>query len=116
MGAAEEKKIYLTFDCGYENGNSSAILDALKKHNAPATFFVVGTRVKEGAEVLKQEVAQGCEIGNHTWDHANLAKLSMEKVNKQYDKTADLVKKLVGYDITLLRRHMVPSVLKCVKN
>lgn len=42
VGAAEEKKIYLTFDCGYENGNSSAILDALKKHNAPATFFVVG--------------------------------------------------------------------------
>ena len=39
VGAAEEKKIYLTFDCGYENGNSSAILDALKKHNAPATFF-----------------------------------------------------------------------------
>lgn len=39
VGAAEEKKIYLTFDCGYENGNSSAILDALKKHDAPATFF-----------------------------------------------------------------------------
>ena len=42
VGDAEEKKIYLTFDCGYENGNSSAILDALKRHNAPATFFVVG--------------------------------------------------------------------------
>ena len=39
VGDAEEKKIYLTFDCGYENGNSSAILDALKKHDAPATFF-----------------------------------------------------------------------------
>lgn len=39
VGDAEEKKIYLTFDCGYENGNSSAILDALKKHDAPATFL-----------------------------------------------------------------------------
>ena len=38
----KEKIIYLTFDCGYENGNTEAILDALKKHNAPATFFVVG--------------------------------------------------------------------------
>ena len=38
----DEKNIYLTFDCGYENGNTEIILDALKKHNAPATFFVVG--------------------------------------------------------------------------
>ena len=38
----EEKVIYLTFDAGYENGNTAAILDALKKHNAPATFFLVG--------------------------------------------------------------------------
>ena len=42
IGNADEKTIYLTFDCGYENGNTGAILDALKKHNAKATFFVVG--------------------------------------------------------------------------
>ena len=42
VGEGEEKVIYLTFDAGYENGNTQAILDALKKHNAPATFFVVG--------------------------------------------------------------------------
>jgi len=42
IGSADEKVIYLTFDCGYENGNTEPILDALKKHNAPATFFVVG--------------------------------------------------------------------------
>ena len=41
-GEGEEKVIYLTFDCGYENGNTEPILDALKKHNAQATFFVVG--------------------------------------------------------------------------
>ena len=38
----KKKEIYLTFDCGFENGNTEKILDALKKHNAPATFFVVG--------------------------------------------------------------------------
>ncbi len=37
------KRLYLTFDAGYENGNTTAILDALKKHNAPGAFFVVGT-------------------------------------------------------------------------
>ena len=83
-----------------EKGDIQPIEGVIDKDLASA---MVGTRVKEGAEVLKQEVAQECEIGNHTWDHANLAKLSMKKVNMQYDKTADLVKKLVGYDITLLR-------------
>lgn len=97
------KAVALSFDDGPSTVNTPKVLALLKQYQAHATFFVVGTRVKEGAEVLKQEVAQGCEIGNHTWDHANLAKLSMKKVNKQYDKTADLVKKLVGYDITLLR-------------
>ena len=97
------KAVALSFDDGPSTVNTPKVLALLKQYQAHATFFVVGSRVKEGAEVLKQEVAQGCEIGNHTWDHANLAKLSMEKVNMQYDKTADLVKKMVGYDITLLR-------------
>ena len=42
VGEGDEKIIYLTFDCGYENGNTPPILDALKKHEVPATFFVVG--------------------------------------------------------------------------
>ncbi len=60
VGDAEEKKIYLTFDCGYENGNSSAILDALKRHNAPATFFVVGHFLESAPEMVKRI---GPEIG-----------------------------------------------------
>lgn len=97
------KAVALTFDDGPSTTNTPKVLELLKKYNAHATFFIVGTRVSAGAEVLKQEVAQGCEIGNHSWDHTNLAGLSMKKVNKQYNKTANLVKKLVGYDITLLR-------------
>lgn len=97
------KAVALTFDDGPSTENTPKVLEQLKKYNAHATFFVVGTRVAAGADVLKQEVAQGCEIANHSWNHADLSKLRMKKVNKQYDKTADLVKKLVGYDITLLR-------------
>ena len=40
MGDTDSKVIYLTFDCGYENGNTSKILDVLKKHHAPAAFFI----------------------------------------------------------------------------
>lgn len=99
------KAIALTFDDGprVDSDKTTKVLNLLKKYNAHATFFVVGQYVSAGAEVLKQEVAQGCEIGNHSWDHSNLAELPMKKVNRQYNKTAALVKKLVGYDIKLLR-------------
>lgn len=97
------KAVALTFDDGPSVVNTPKVLELLKKYNAHATFFVVGTRVSAGADVLKQEVAQGCEIANHSWNHANLSKMKMKNVNKQYDKTAELVKRLVGYNITLLR-------------
>ena len=47
-----EKVIYLTFDAGYENGNTPAILEALTKHQAPATFFVVGTLLESNPELI----------------------------------------------------------------
>ena len=97
------KAVALTFDDGPSTVNTPKILKTLKKYNAHATFFVVGNRVEAGAEVLKQEVAQGCEIANHSWDHSNLSKMKMKKVNWQYDKTANLVKKVSGADMTFLR-------------
>ena len=100
---SRSKAVALTFDDGPSTENTPKVLEILKQYNAHATFFVVGTRVAAGAEVLKQEVAQGCEIANHSWNHADMSRLSMKKVNWQYNKTAKLVKKLVGYDITLLR-------------
>ena len=60
----EEKVVYLTFDCGYENGNTEKILDALKKHNAKATFFVVGHYLESAPDLVKRMVAEGnTEIG-----------------------------------------------------
>ena len=50
----DEKRIYLTFDCGYENGNTEALLDALKKHKASATFFVVGNFISTSPELVKR--------------------------------------------------------------
>jgi len=97
------KAVALTFDDGPSTVNTPKVLATLKKYNAHATFFVVGNRVEAGAEVLKQEVAQGCEIANHSWNHSNLSKMKIKKVNQQYDKTAKLVKTLTGADMTFLR-------------
>ena len=99
------KAVALTFDDGprSESDRTPKILKILQKHHAHATFFVLGQNVSKGVDVLKQEVKQGCEIANHSWDHTNLASLSIAGVNEQYNKTKKIVKKLVGYDIKLLR-------------
>ena len=68
--------IYLTFDAGYENGNTAAILDALKKHNAPAAFFLVGNYLETSPELVKRMVAEGHTVGNHTWHHPDMSKIA----------------------------------------
>lgn len=72
----EEKVIYLTFDAGYENGNTEKILDALKKHQVSATFFVVGTYIESEPELIRRMAEEGHIVGNHTWHHPDMSQLS----------------------------------------
>lgn len=76
LGDTTEKVIYLTFDCGYENGHTNAILDALKKHNAPAAFFVVGNMVKTAPDIIRRMAAEGHIIGNHTYHHPDMSAIA----------------------------------------
>lgn len=75
----QDKVIYLTFDAGYENGNTAAILDALKKHNAQATFFLVGNYMQTSPELVKRMIAEGHNVGNHTFHHPDMSKLSTKE-------------------------------------
>lgn len=76
VGDDAEKVIYLTFDCGYENGNTEPILDALKKHNAQGTFFVVGHFLESAPDIVKRMVEEGHTVGNHTYNHPDMSKIS----------------------------------------
>ncbi len=76
VGSLEKKVIYLTFDCGYENGNTEPILDALKKHNAPATFFVVGHFLESAPEIVQRMVKDGHAVGNHTYHHPDMSSIA----------------------------------------
>lgn len=76
MGNPEEKKIYLTFDEGYENGYTVKILDTLKEKNVPAAFFVTGDYLERSEELVERMVLEGHIVGNHTIGHKNLHKLS----------------------------------------
>ena len=75
-GNTGEKVIYLTFDAGFENGNTAVILDALKKHQVPATFFLVGNYLTTSPELVKRMVAEGHTVGNHTFHHPDMSKIS----------------------------------------
>ena len=72
----QDKVIYLTFDAGFENGNTAPILDALKKHQASATFFLVGNYLSTSPELVKRMAAEGHSIGNHTYHHPDMSGIS----------------------------------------
>lgn len=76
LGDTGKKRIYLTFDAGYENGCTEAILDALKKHGAPATFFVVGHYLESSPELVRRMLADGHTVGNHTLSHPDMSAIS----------------------------------------
>ena len=72
----EEKVLYLTFDAGYENGNTEPILNALKKHSVSATFFVVGTYIESEPDLIRRMVEEGHTVGNHTWHHPDMSEIA----------------------------------------
>lgn len=105
MAEGDEKVLYLTFDCGYENGNTQAILDALKNHNAPATFFVVGHFLESAPELIKQMVEDGHTVGNHTYHHPDMTKLSSrEEFLKETDSVREKYKEITGQDMVMYYR------------
>ena len=89
VGDTAEKVIYLTFDAGYENGCTAAILDALKKHSAPACFFVVGNYLETSPELVKQMIAEGHTVANHTYHHPDMSKIATKEAFEKELKDAD---------------------------
>ena len=93
----DEKVIYLTFDAGYENGNTAAILEALKKHNAPAAFFLVGNYLETSPDLVRQMAADGHIVGNHTFHHPDMAKISSkETFEKELTALETLYQEVTG--------------------
>lgn len=93
----QEPVIYLTFDAGFENGNTSAILDALKKHKAPATFFLVGNYLQTSPDLVKRMVEEGHTVGNHTFHHPDMSKISTkEAFEKELNDLETLYQQTTG--------------------
>lgn len=94
------KKIYITFDAGYEAGYTPTILGVLEKHNVKATFFVVGTLMKSNPELIKQIDDEGHIVANHSMHHPNMSKMStMEDFKKEIEPVEELYKEITGKDM-----------------
>lgn len=76
LGDTSKKVLYLTFDAGYENGNTAKILDILKKHNVPAAFFLVGNYIEKNPDLVQRMADEGHIVANHTMHHYDMSKIS----------------------------------------
>lgn len=115
VGDAQEKVIYLTFDAGFENGNTEPILDALKKHDAKGTFFVVGHYLETAPELIKRMVDEGHVVANHTYSHPDMSAISDRSAfMKELQDVEALYKEITGEE--MLKYYRPPQGKFSVEN
>src|SRR5437588_2801038 len=95
--------IAMTFDDGPSATLTPKLLDLLAAHHIKATFFVIGENVAEHPEIVARAAREGHEIGNHSWSHPNLAKMSDDNVRSQLRRTDDAIRGATGNRLTLMR-------------
>lgn len=98
----DDKIIALTFDDG-PSKYTNKILDILKKYDACGTFFVIGNKTIFYKDILKRMLNEGSEIGNHSYDHKLLTRLSENEFKEEINKTQENIKKLTGFTPKLFR-------------
>ena len=96
---ADEKKVYLTFDAGYENGNVEKICGILEKHGATGAFFVLKHFVKANPELTERLAANGNLICNHSLSHRDPAKLSETELKDEILGMEKLYRELTGREM-----------------
>ena len=100
VGNPDDKSIYLTFDAGFENGNTEKILDILKAHDVKAAFFLVGHYLEKEPELVKRMVEEGHIVGNHTYHHPDMSLISdKEFFKKELISLEDLYKEITAQEM-----------------
>ena len=100
VGDPKEKVLYLTFDAGYENGNTEKILDVLKHHKVKAAFFLVGNYIEKNADLVRRMVEEGHIVGNHTMHHPDMSKLiEKEAFAKELQDLEEVFRQTTGKEL-----------------
>ncbi|MGE7944537.1 polysaccharide deacetylase family protein [Lysinibacillus xylanilyticus] len=103
VAKGQKKRVALTFDDGPDAKVTPQVLAILKKYDAKATFFMVGTNVSKNPAIVEQVYEAGHEIGNHTWNHPKLTSLSTSAVKQEVDKTSNAIYNAIGQYPTVFR-------------
>lgn len=99
----DKKKIALTFDDGPHPEITPQILKILKKYDAKATFFMLGSMAHDYPDVAKEVQLESHEIGNHTWDHPDLTKTAKGEIQRQISVSSDIIEQVTGQRPTAFR-------------
>ena len=99
----EEKVLYLTFDCGYENGYTSKILDVLKEKQITAAFFCTLPQVRDNEELIARMINEGHIVGNHSVNHPDFSSLSANEIIEEVKGFDDYMRERFGYSSLYFR-------------
>lgn len=102
-GPSSKREVALTFDDAPDERFTPQVLDVLKSEGVKATFFVVGNRVEAYPEIVKRMIDEGHVVGNHSYSHANLPKLSDADFRDQIMRTDQVIQSISGYNPTFIR-------------
>lgn len=95
-GLSTQPYVAMTFDDGPHPQNTPRLLDILRTRNIKATFYVIGRNVDRYPHIVRRIVAEGHEIGNHTYTHRKLTSLSASEVRKEMQRTQDAIARATG--------------------
>lgn len=98
-----EKTVAITFDDGPSAKTTARLLDGLKERGVKATFFVVGENAANNKDLIKRMYDEGHVIGNHTYTHVELTKLSKTAAINEITKTNELIEEITGEPVTFIR-------------
>ena len=102
-GPQQGKRISLTFDDGPSEQFTAQVLDILREHRVPATFFVCGKNVEEHPDLLRRIVAEGHEVGNHSYSHPYFFFKSRRRMAEEIDRTQAIIERVLGFRPNIFR-------------
>jgi peptidoglycan/xylan/chitin deacetylase (PgdA/CDA1 family) len=100
---SKDRFIALTFDDGPHHANTREVLDILRRENAKATFFVLGSRAQTYPDIVARMAAEGHDVGNHTWEHRGLGKSSRTEALQSLQRTNELISGITGKPCLIVR-------------
>ncbi|MDR2526199.1 MAG: polysaccharide deacetylase family protein [Oscillospiraceae bacterium] len=98
-----KKVIYLTFDCGYENGNTDIVLDVLKAKKVPAAFFCTLDEMKTAPKTVARMIREGHIVGNHSAKHPSFAEIDRSRMAREILETDNYLRENFGYSAPYFR-------------